>query len=217
MSFYMKSHLLYGFLAILACLAEITAATSFAVACKCGCLVEKPDGGGCSTCNQCEEAKPAFTLRLPKNRALATQTQGGLGLVDYSTNPGGGGGNGGGSYNNNNYPPGGGYNNNYPPGGYYNNNNPPGGGGEGYYNYNQGGAGYYDNNNPGGGIGYPYPSNGWIPPNVFPPPPIAVCDPAKLGCHTGKTCNNCQCCRGYLGGCWKPNTPFMSIAKAYYC
>ena len=43
------------------------------------------------------------------------------------------------------------------------------------------------------------------------------CDPARLGCSTGTTCNNCQCCRGYLGGCWKPGTPMLSFAPAFYC
>jgi len=49
------------------------------------------------------------------------------------------------------------------------------------------------------------------------PRPSMDCDPARLGCSTGSTCNNCQCCRGYLGGCWKPGTPLLSFAAAFYC
>jgi hypothetical protein len=134
----MKLLLIYLLLAIVACLGEICAsATSSGTECNCGCLVEKPNGGGCKTCNQCKEAFRAFTLSLPKNRALAKQPQG-LGLIEISKPPGGGGGsNNGGSgkpYSNNNGRGG---------GGTYSNNNGRGGGGT-----------YYDNNGGGGGGTY---------------------------------------------------------------
>lgn len=48
-------------------------------------------------------------------------------------------------------------------------------------------------------------------------PVVADCEPAALGCYTGKTCNNCQCCRGYMGGCWLPGTPRLSFSSVYYC
>jgi hypothetical protein len=44
-----------------------------------------------------------------------------------------------------------------------------------------------------------------------------ICDPAGLGCNTGEACNNCQCCRGFTGGCWKPNTPLTSFSSEYRC
>lgn len=58
------------------------------------------------------------------------------------------------------------------------------------------------------------------PPSGGPPPGglrPANCNADALGCSSGRTCNNCRCCQGFLGGCWLPGTSIADFSSNKRC